>query len=81
MQLRVLYVSLAAVAFGLFGCGNNTSGFDGDGGVDGNADGSGFDGGFGFGDTGTAEAGCVGLQCQQTCGSTTISGKVYDPRA
>ena len=79
---RYLSLSLVLFVVGLFGCGNNGSGFGGDGGgVDGNVDGSPFDGGFGFGDTGTAEAsGCgVGLQCQQTCGTTPISGKVSDP--
>jgi len=77
MQVRSLILAVALFALG---CGSQKVGFDDDGGVDGGADGTTIgDGGFGFGDTGSAEAGCVNLQCQQTCGSTSISGTVYDP--
>jgi hypothetical protein len=63
------------------GCGNSGSAFDGDGGDGGNNDGTvGSDSPFGFGDTGSTEGGgCVGLQCQQTCPTATITGTVYDP--
>ncbi len=76
MQAR--YVLLSFALF-LFGCGNTGSGFGSDGGDAGDLDG-GSDSTFTFGDTGTTgDGGCTGLQCQQTCGTTTISGKVYDP--
>ncbi|HSQ61762.1 MAG TPA: hypothetical protein VLM85_01050 [Polyangiaceae bacterium] len=77
-----LLLVLLSVAF--FGCGGGGSAF-GDGG---RPDGGDLDGtlvgdgpGFGFGDSGNGGDGgpCTGLQCQQTCASTSISGKVYDP--
>ena len=80
----LLSIALSAlIAFFLVGCGSKGSGFD-DGGADGGEnDGTvNPDGCFGFecADTGVpGDAGCVGLQCQQTCPTTGISGTVYDP--
>ena len=72
---------LLAISLGVLvaGCGSNV-GFGDDGGGDGYADvTTPIDSNLGF-DGGSAEATpCVGLQCQQTCPSTTISGTVYDP--
>jgi hypothetical protein len=83
-----LFISAAlSVTLALFsvGCGNTGVGFgqDGGDGDGGSSDGdNGMDNTIGFGDTGTTEGGgCVNLQCQQTCPSTTISGTVYDPAA
>ncbi len=83
MRLRLILLTVTmGLALALFavGCGNGGSGFGGDGGVDGDLDAT-FapDNQFNFGDGGVGEAGCVGLQCQQTCASTSISGTVYDP--
>jgi hypothetical protein len=80
----LLSIALSALlAFFLVGCGSTGSGFADGGGDGGESDGTinGDGGCFGFcTDTGVAEdAGCVGLQCQQTCPSTSISGTVYDP--
>jgi hypothetical protein len=62
------------------GCGSPGSNFDGgvDGGVNPNGDGGCF--GFSCAETGVADAGCVNLQCKQTCAQTSISGYVYDPK-
>jgi hypothetical protein len=71
---------LATLALALAGCGGNGSGFDKDGGgADGGDLDATLDTSLTFPDTGVGEAGCVGLQCQQTCPSTAISGTVYDP--
>lgn len=79
-------VSISALA--IAACGSdpgsgfgdaNGSGSRSDGGAGGG--GASDDGSPGFGDdAGSVDsAKCVGLQCQQHCASTTISGKVYDP--
>lgn len=80
VALLTLITILSLAMFGV-GCGTTTTGFGGDGGADGGDLDATFkpDNPFGFGDTGTGEAGCVGLQCQQTCSTTSISGTVYDP--
>jgi hypothetical protein len=80
MRLLVLSVAMS-LWIGLFsvGCGSSNTGFGNDGGTP--TDGTvGNDGNpFQFPDSGSHEGGCVGLQCQQTCATTSISGTVYDP--
>jgi hypothetical protein len=70
----------------LANCGNTNSGFGVDGGGDSSENNDSTspnqDSGFGFGDTGSGEAAppCQGLKCDvPSCGTTTISGTVYDP--
>jgi hypothetical protein len=82
-MLMVLGVGAAAGASGCSGT-NGSSGFTGNG--DGSADGATTDGmhpsdsGFHLGDAGGGDgAACTGLECQQTCAATTVTGKVYDP--
>ncbi len=78
--MRLLLSFTLSIMLALFtvGCGNNGSAFGRDAGE--SADGTVNDGNpFGFGDSAVADAGCVGLQCQQTCSATAISGTVYDP--
>jgi hypothetical protein len=84
--LRALWLSVLVVACG---CGGNggTSFFDGGpgDGANGRRDAT-LDGGGStdamiiklFDGSGSAEA-CVGLACQQTCATTSISGRVFDP--
>jgi hypothetical protein len=82
--LLVAGMVLSSVA----GCGGNSAfvGFDagnGDGSPDGtSADGKApqQDGMINLGgDSGGEGGGCTGLACQQTCSTTSIIGKVYDP--
>ena len=82
MRHALLWVTagLALVLFAV-GCGSTSSNF-GDGGADGGDLDSTFapDNPFGQTDGGPGEGGCVNLQCQQTCSTTSISGYVYDPK-
>lgn len=80
MRLVILSIamSLALTLFAV-GCGGTPVGFGNDGGTGGDST-LGADGNpFQFPDSSTHDGGCVGLQCQQTCASTSISGTVYDP--
>jgi hypothetical protein len=81
--LLVMGVVIGAVGMGC-GSGGPPSGFsdasaggDGTGAKDGQ--GSGSDVMIMLGSDSGTDGGCTGLQCQQTCASTSVSGKVYDP--
>jgi len=78
MRLFILSIVMSFALTLLVGCGGGGTGFGKDGGDNGDAT-TGDGQVFQFPDSGTAEGGCVGLQCQQTCSTTTISGTVYDP--
>ena len=86
MQVRSMLLAtvvLAAASMWGAGCGSGQTNFFGTDGGDGSADdgSSGSDTTFNFGDV-NAEAApqCVNLECQvDSCGSTSISGTVYDP--
>src|SRR5580698_8983837 len=81
--LCALWLVMLSLALGCSGA-NHGSGFDG-GGVDGTMGHGGGDGGGDvmtihlFESGGGETAPCVGLACQQTCSTTAISGRVYDP--
>ena len=68
----VLLVALSAS----IACADSDRRFAGDASAD---SASPVDASFQFGDALVGDGGCVGLECQQTCATTTISGKVYDP--
>ncbi|HEY1955032.1 MAG TPA: carboxypeptidase-like regulatory domain-containing protein [Polyangiaceae bacterium] len=79
---RLLLAIVAALGSALFllGCGNGSIGFGQDGGADADLDATAAgDHQFNLGDGAAGDGGCVNLQCQQTCASTSISGTVYDP--
>ena len=85
MQVRSMLLATAVFAVaGMWGagCGSGQTTFFGDGGTDGSADdGSSLDSNFNFGDVASEGAPqCVNLECQvDPCGTTSISGTVYDP--
>src|SRR2546421_8995392 len=87
MQVRsMLLATVVLASAGMWGagCGNGLSNFNGNDASteSGDNDGSGgSDTSFGFGDVAAETAPqCVGLACQvDPCGTTSISGTVYDP--
>jgi len=86
MQVRSMLLATVVLATaGMWGagCGSTQSNFNGDGSADGGntEDAAVLDTSFNFGDVASEGAPqCVGLECQvDPCGSTSISGTVYDP--
>jgi hypothetical protein len=73
MRTAVITIIFAMVL--LVGCGSHAFEKGNEGTDAGNADVA-----VQFLEGGVPEAGCVNLECQQTCASTSISGVVYDPK-
>jgi hypothetical protein len=82
LGLTAMVSAAASSTTGCSGTNGNVGFSNSDGGTDGTASSdatSGSDARIHLGGDSGDGGMCTGLECQQTCASTTISGKVYDP--